>query len=81
MTDMDADNIGRGQQPGADAGDDGDVPDDPLLDPPTGGAGTTDVVGGEGMSEAGLGGGEGDLGGGGGLGGDLGDLDEEGSAA
>ncbi len=25
---------GRGQQPGADVGDDGDVPDDPLLSPP-----------------------------------------------
>lgn len=73
---------GLGQQPGADVGDDGDIPEDPLLSPPAAGAETADVVGGGGMSEAGLGGGEGDLGGGGAAGGDLGGLaDEESGAA
>ncbi len=83
MSDVDPDTSGLGQQPGADVGDDGDIPDDPLLDPPGAGAGTADIVGGggAGMSEAALGGGEGDLGGGGGMGGDFADLDDEGSAA
>ena len=83
MSDMDADTAGLGQQPGADIGDDGDVPADPLLDPPGAGAETADVVGGggAGMSEAALGGGEGDLGGGGGMGDDVANLDDEGSTA
>ncbi len=72
---------GRGQEPGADVGDDGDIPEDPLLDPAAAGAGTVDVVGGGGMSEAALGGGVGDLGGGGGIGSDRGDLEDDDTAA
>ena len=77
---------GPEQEPGADVGDDGDVPDDPLLGPPgSGDPGANDIAGtsvfgdtGEGGSEAGLGGGEGDLGGGGDVAGDFGGLREEG---
>jgi hypothetical protein len=36
------DERGIAQQPGADLGDDGDVPEDPLLAPP--GAGSADVA-------------------------------------
>ena len=77
---------GQGQEPGADVGDDGDVPDDPLLGPPgSGDPGESDIGGtsvfgdtGEGGTEAGLGGGEGDLGGGGDVAGDFGGLREDG---
>lgn len=34
MADNEWEDAGRGQQPGADVGDDGDVPEDPLLEPP-----------------------------------------------
>ena len=40
---------GTAQQPGADLGDDGDVPEDPLLAPP--GAGSADVATGESVVE------------------------------
>lgn len=73
-------------EPGADAADDGDVPAEPLLGPPgSGDPGASDLAAtsvfgdtGEGGTEAGLGGGEGDLGGGGDLGGDFGGLRDEG---
>jgi hypothetical protein len=35
MENRELDDEGRGQQPGADVGDDGDVPEDPLLGPPS----------------------------------------------
>ena len=93
MGESEWENRGRGQEPGADVGDDRDVPEDPLLDAPSGGTPAlsdagTGIGGGDvglgiggGVSDAGLGGGEGDLGGGGGLGGDLADRDDEESGA
>lgn len=41
MAESERDERGLGQQPGADLGDDGDVPEDPLLAPP--GAGSADT--------------------------------------
>ena len=44
---------GPGQEPGADVGDDGDVPDDPLLGGGTAGDPTESDVGGVGLGESG----------------------------
>lgn len=68
---------GQGQDPGADVGDDGDVPANPLLDEET--ADARALGGGEfgdGGTEAGLGAGAGDPAAGGAVGGDMGGLDE-----
>ena len=84
MGESEWENGGRGQEPGADVGDDRDVPEDPLLDAPAGGTPAVSDVGtgiGGGVSDAGLGGGEGDLGGGGGVGGDRAGPDDEESGA
>ena len=93
MGESEWENGGRGQEPGADVGDDRDVPEDPLLDAPAGGTPAVSDVGtgigggdvglasGGGVSDAGLGSGEGDLGGGGGVGGDRAGLDDEESGA
>lgn len=43
------DETGLGQQPGADVGDDGDIPEDPLLTPP--GAEPTETGTGESVVE------------------------------
>ena len=75
MSEIERESAGSGQQPGADVGDDGDVPADPLLgDIDPAGLDLGDVGGGAG--EAGLAGGEGDLGAGGDVAGDFGGLRE-----
>ena len=93
MDESERENRGPGQEPGADVGDDRDVPEDPLLDAASGGTPALSDVGtgigggdvglgtGGGVSDAGLGGGEGDLGGGGDVGGDRGDLGDDESGA
>ena len=86
MTEIDPEDVGRGQEPGADVGDDGDIPDNPLIGGPASDDPLETEVPGRVLgrevdpegSEAGLGGTEGDLGAGGDLGGDFGGLDEEG---
>ncbi len=73
---------GRGQEPGADVGDDGDIPANPLLGAAEPGEGTMPATagaagGGSGVGEAAVGGGTGDLGGGGAVADDMGTLDED----